>query len=597
MTRRRIRLLWVVAVTTIIPVAALASISSSLGFSAAAIGAGVMAIFTLALTAFPYFQSRSVAESYTEARTTTQSVAGLLDPRRALVPFVGRDDELASLIAWCKGNIQGQVHLVTGAGGVGKTRLSEELSGRLKAEDWQSPSLPDEGEATALSEVRRFWQGPTLLVVDYAETRTRLAELLRTVAADTGVVRVLLLARDAGEWWDRLASEAPPIPEMLADAYVGMPLREAVTDDRSNRELVLAAVPAFAAALGVQPPSDVKVKISSSPVRILDLHAAALVAVLQSVNQPSPFVETSSVLDELLTHEQRFWEGTAEHAGLLQGTTGMTVGTIRQIVAAAALLGATSQEQALDLLGRVPGAVASVKVTSWLRHLYPPKRVGKSGNAGDWLGMLEPSRLAERLVVAELSSSPLLAERCLTGLDESQAVRALTLLGRASTDQLAAGQLLGQVLPFLEGVVEGLPADVDLLTQISAAIPFPSIALAEADVMITRRILQALSPDATVMRAHWLSWLSTALAQTGRPADALIAEQKAVQIRRELAAAYPDRYRADLATSLSNLGARYSTLGRPIEGLITEQEAVAIRRELGGSQPGPVPARLGYLIV
>ena len=52
---------------------------------------------------------------------------------------------------------------------------------------------------------------------------------------------------------------------------------------------------------------------------------------------------------------------------------GMTPSALRQIVAAGALLGAASQNQALELLGRVPGAVASVKVACWLRDLYPPE--------------------------------------------------------------------------------------------------------------------------------------------------------------------------------------------------------------------------------
>ena len=56
-------------------------------------------------------------------------------------------------------------------------------------------------------------------------------------------------------------------------------------------------------------------------------------------------------------------------------------------------------------------------------------------------------------------------------------------------------------------------------------------------------------------------------------------------IYRELAAAYPDRYRPDLATSLTNLGIRFSELGRPAEALPVTQEAVAIRRELAAANP------------
>ncbi|HXZ77692.1 MAG TPA: hypothetical protein VEH31_43415 [Streptosporangiaceae bacterium] len=41
----------------------------------------------------------------------------------------------------------------------------------------------------------------------------------------------------------------------------------------------------------------------------------------------------------------------------------------------------------------------------------------------------------------------------------------------------------------------------------------------------------------------------------GRPAEAPPVTEEAVAIRRELAAANPDRHRPDLATSLTNLAA------------------------------------------
>ena len=54
---------------------------------------------------------------------------------------------------------------------------------------------------------------------------------------------------------------------------------------------------------------------------------------------------------------------------------------------------------------------------------------------------------------------------------------------------------------------------------------------------------------------------------------------------RELAAASPDRYRPDLAVSLTNLGVRLSELGRPADALPVTEEAVAIRRELAAASP------------
>jgi tetratricopeptide (TPR) repeat protein len=518
--------------------------------------------------------------------------AGLLDPRRGLVGFTGREHELGGLLAWCEDGRARGVRLVTGPGGVGKTRLSVELCARLDPDRWRCVRVGDGEEALALVTARRGWPGPVLLVLDYAETRIGLGGLLRAVAADAGPVRVLLLARSAGEWRDRLAAAEPAVRELLTGG--DEPLAAAVSGELSNADLVRAAVPVFAKALGVAAPSRVLAEAIPGAVRVLDLHAAALVAVLRSPGARAPVrVSVADVLDELLGHEERFWQGTAARLDLLGGPSGMSVAMLRQIVAAAALLGARSREQAVELLERVPGAATSVPVACWLRDLYPPEGEAADGGGAEWLGSLRPDRLAERLVVAQLTGSAELAERCLSGLDEQQALRAVTLLGRAAADQQeAAGVLLERVLPLLERVVAGLPDDVGLLTAISDAIPYPSAALAQADLAVTRRILQILPDGDPGLRARWLSWLGTALAQIGRPAEALPAEQEALEAYRELAAADPDRYRPDLAASLSNLGVLYAQLGRPAEALPPAQESVEIRRELAAADPDQYQAAL-----
>ena len=536
-----------------------------------------------------------------------ESPAGLLDPRRGLVRFTGREQELARLLKWCTSTERHGVRLVTGAGGVGKTRLSVELCSRLDQRRWRSVRVGDGKESTVLAAARLGWDGRLMLVVDYAETRIGLAGLLRAVAADDGAVRVLLLARSAGEWWDRLGGGEPAVREMLASAD-GDPLTVTVAAGRSNEDLVRAAVPAFAAELRVPIPSQVSVQAEPGEVRMLDLHAAALLAVLQSAGTGAPVtVSVADVLNDLLGHEARFWQGTAGELGLLAGPTapaGMPPAALRQIVAAGALLGAQSQEQAVELLERVPDAIPSSRVACWLRDLYPPDRadaarhdgspsnlgvLGQNGGA-EWLGSLRPDRLAELLVVTELTKSPELARRCLSNLDERQALRAITLLGRAADEQReAAARLLEPVLPLIEQVVDGLPADLDLLTAISDAIPYPSVALAEADLAVTRRILQILPDSDQALHARWLSWLGTTLAQTGRSVAALSPTQESVRIRRGLATANPDRHRPDLAASLSNLGVRFSALGRPADALPPTQEAIQIYRELAAVNPGYRP--------
>ena len=60
-------------------------------------------------------------------KTGPRSWARLLDPRRELVGFVGRERRAGVLVAWYEDDEAGRLRLVTGPGGVGKTRLAVEL--------------------------------------------------------------------------------------------------------------------------------------------------------------------------------------------------------------------------------------------------------------------------------------------------------------------------------------------------------------------------------------------------------------------------------------------------------------------------------------
>lgn len=141
----------------------------------------------------------------------------LLEAKHRTVPLLGRDADLDALCAWLESEAPIAARLLVGGAGTGKTRLALELLLRVDAAlpGWQAGLVT--GEA-----LRRFaatkqpadwsWHQPTLLVVDYAQTLALpLAELLRALThkrrAGLPALRVLLLERQAGDWFDKLLRE------------------------------------------------------------------------------------------------------------------------------------------------------------------------------------------------------------------------------------------------------------------------------------------------------------------------------------------------------------------------------------------------------
>jgi hypothetical protein len=140
--------------------------------------------------------------------------AGLLRADRFIVPFTGRDAEYAELREWCRDD-KPPVRLIVGAGGVGKTRLALHLGAYLKSCGWSVTVVAAGKEAVALPTTRATTRRSIFLIVDYAETRTDLVGLLRSVASHPDHVRVLLIARSVGDWWWYLRSDVAAVRELV----------------------------------------------------------------------------------------------------------------------------------------------------------------------------------------------------------------------------------------------------------------------------------------------------------------------------------------------------------------------------------------------
>jgi hypothetical protein len=75
------------------------------------------------------------------------------------VEFTGRAGEIVRLIAWCEDDSANPMRLITGPGGVGKTRLALRLSELMQELGWRCIRVGDEREAGAIADVRAAWSG------------------------------------------------------------------------------------------------------------------------------------------------------------------------------------------------------------------------------------------------------------------------------------------------------------------------------------------------------------------------------------------------------------------------------------------------------
>jgi hypothetical protein len=140
----------------------------------------------------------------------------------------------------------------------------QELCHRLNAAGWHAEFLRSgvELHGRTLADLLRR-QGKVLVVVDYAETRREmLTPLLRSALKTDPAhrLRVMLLARSAGDWWDRLKEgHEPDLEDFLTGPAVRGPFAvPPVAGDLTARErLYREARDAFAKALGRSPVTEV----------------------------------------------------------------------------------------------------------------------------------------------------------------------------------------------------------------------------------------------------------------------------------------------------------------------------------------------------
>lgn len=527
----------------------------------------------------------------------------LLRPQAETVPFSGRDKQLREFRDWCADGGGLAVRLVTGLGGQGKSRFARELAVTMAAHGWLTAQLR-ESDAERAALVRGLQaliavDQRMLLVMDYAETSPELVgSVLEILQARGGhhSVRIVLIARSAGEWWEQLPGATPHSAGVLGGART-VELREVATTPAERARMYHEAVEALARALPrLREPAGyervdwaaVARVVRSRPYRdaangsALQLHMRALLDLLTQadrrarVDRPHPDGAQAppDVRRELLGHERRYWKRTAAAWAALDG---LDHGTLADTVAVATLTRAAGPERAVELLALLPELAdgRGVAAAEWLHALYPPAE-------GAYWGALEPDLLGEYHVALRARDNPQLLDSLLPRLRGKEAERALTVLARAAVQPTCP-------CPDLTGQVERLVAAHPGVLAVPAAVVAgrsenPGFLLAALRRTADRRdlpldlleTLHAAVPDGSRLLGEQAVGLAERLARAHR--------RRARLTGGDLALA-PVRVRADLARAEHNVAVRMSSVRRWTAAVESSSRAIRLYRRLAQSRP------------
>ena len=589
--------------------------------------------------------------------------AALLQAKFGLVDMIGAEARIGDLADWARstGTYAGRHRraagrLIHGPGGLGKTRLLIEAAERLRAAGWSAGFLarPPVGAGqerrdrydTAVGHlIRGARDNGLFLVMDYAEGRdaeiAALAERIQALPVDDArPVRLVLLTRAAGTWWDTLVGNTVVGALFDAGSTQGDVLALAGIETRQQRlDLFVAAVQGFAQPLVdmgyIMPTAEPHIKRVEALERgegfdrPLAIQMEALLYL--AANKPGQNeLGIAGQLDRIVELERQHWP---KLVGELDGQAGRS--PIRHMDRAVAQVtgvqGVQSVRAAEDLFmadARYPKRRGDRETVETLSETV----VRIYGRPDGGVAHLEPDLVGEHLVAG--TADPELIEGCVAWIAEQPEARQaalreqfVTVLQRASQpvhgpeagkaaaliDYLIAtagaafgpvmvkvmGDTPGAVFSRLAAKVETL--DPETLTAVNFALPVQNVAWMEFSLRVAARYADlarnwkstADAVDATgAPRDNPLNRAAAAfgklglrLSNLGRREDALKASQEAVDIYRVLAKDRPDAFLPDLAMSLSNLGIPLSDLGRREDALKVSQEAVDIFRALAKDRP------------
>lgn len=542
----------------------------------------------------------------------------LLRAEEALLPFdPARQPDVDSLNNWLDDSQWPlAVRLITGAGGQGKTRLALELCQQRQSSGWYTGFLDSNLEANKMTgtwQALRNLNQPLLIVVDYAETRQPAFLALIKAAQQNPVsqpVRMLLLARDGGEWWDNLPSKDPECEALLSGyATTGPYPLPALYEAQHDRQVAYRkALHAFAKALEASAPDIVPDLAGEHFERPLYVQMAALLALYGE--RPTT---AQGLTKALLNHERRYWQRLLSHFNWPEPER-----RAEQLLALSTLAGGFATPRTAEPCWKK--AKVGVLKTSEFNSLFRALETLYPGAQG--LEAMRPDLLGEALVAQALlrHGADTILDAVLSSI-ASQPIRrnALTVLARLSTHRLdlqetlvdglsrhfalcykdiveVSIETLGQLPELAELAFSRLSpsSKSQVAGQLADLLIEESVRLANLNCLVGEYLVEKSHEkfkkkpgnlDRTDDYARALVGYALALSRNGRWEQACDIALKGLELSRQLADKNPDRFEPDYARSLSNYANRLSDVGRHEEALDHARQALEIHKRLADKNP------------
>jgi hypothetical protein len=508
------------------------------------------------------------------AKLTRERIDPLLRPHNAFIGLIGRMSELAELDAFCDDPAAFRWKVLTGHGGVGKTRLALELAKRREQSGWRAGFLSTESVKSWVGCDRfQAWApvADTLVTIDYAGGRTDHLKILLERCGGWAEerdgrarVRLLLLEREADPesgWLHGLLSS----PEgSLRDQIQGAlaPVREIKVpggpdSDAAIVEILRATFEAWARLPGERkaPPFP---ELDEAALRELRRQTEGRplllqMAALRACDHGKPEMLTGWRREDLLEYavrrerhyvERRCGAGTTRALLVERGVafltfTGPTAKDDRKWLR---LLSADAQTRGYPHAqpGEVSQDVAALLGESQEDH-------------GSRIVPLGPDLLAEAFAVTVFSAGSGSPVRAIEAALKCAGPAAWVSLLRATVD-LYGLEKLGTIESWLVSLVPTRARPE--LYIIERLVPEHSVALRRIAAAVGESQLRALpsGEKEDAERARILNNLANRNSALGRREEALGAAERASAIYERLAQQIPDAFEPDSATSLGALG-------------------------------------------